>query len=306
MLVLVGASLLLFLLLRQAPTDSHRFLRLGQDVAGQSVSAPQSEVAPSASEQYFHWLGEVVTGNFGISRALQKGRPASELLWPSAKRSFGLVSVGLLISTFLALAAAILKLLQPHSRFLRLNSTMIGFFSAIPVFLYVYMAVAGGNRAISWGAGLGYWNLPAWFPLPMEPALVPWFFAALFLAVGDGGLVDLYQRFTSELQHSSNGEYMTGVRVGGLSVPGVIARGFIPGAVSHMARRVSFFLGSVVVLEAALGWPGIGYLAWRAAAERDMAVLLGAALIMSVALRLTLMAVKAISFVVDPRRRATL
>lgn len=96
---------------------------------------------------------------------------------------------------------------------------------------------------------------------------------------------------------------MAGVRVGGLSVPGVIARGFTPGALSHLARRISFFLGSVVVLEAALGWPGIGYLAWRAAAERDMAVLLGAALIMSVALRLILMGVKAVSFVVDPRRR---
>ena len=29
------------------------------------------------------------------------------------------------------------------------------------------------------------------------------------------------------------------------------------------------------VLEAALGWPGLGYLAWRAAAARDMPVLLG-------------------------------
>jgi peptide/nickel transport system permease protein len=296
--------MLLFLVLRAAPSDSHRFLRLGLDPAAQTQQADTTaQESVAAYRQYFHWLSEAATGNFGISRALQKGRPASELLWPSARHSFGLVTAGLILSALMALGAAIFRLLRPHSILFRLSSVVIGFLSAIPVFLYVYMAVAGGNRAISWGAGNGYWMLPSWFPLPMEAALIPWLFAALFLAIGDGGLVDLYQRFTSELGHACSGEHMTGVRVGGLSVPGVIARGFIPGALSHMARRISFFLGSVVVLEAALGWPGIGYLAWRAAAERDMAVLLGAALIMSVALRLILMGVKAVSFVADPRRR---
>ncbi len=96
---------------------------------------------------------------------------------------------------------------------------------------------------------------------------------------------------------------MTGVRVQGLSVPGAVARGFVPGALSHLSRRISFLLGSLVVLEAALGWPGIGYLAWRAAGERDMPVLLGAALVMAAALRLAYMAADFIGHVADPRRR---
>ena len=84
--------------------------------------------------------------------------------------------------------------------------------------------------------------------------------------------------------HAAKGDYMAGVRMQGLSVPGVVARGFFPGALSHVSRRVSFFLGSLVVPGGGAGWPGIGYLAWRAAAERDMPVLLGSALVMAAVL----------------------
>ena len=105
------------------------------------------------------------------------------------------------------------------------------------------------------------------------------------------------------MTHAAAGEHLSGSRMLGLSVPWVMARSFLPGALSHVSRRVSFFLGSVVVLEAALGWPGLGYLAWRAAAERDMPVLLGSTLVMSVALRVTLMANDFIGYLADPRLR---
>jgi peptide/nickel transport system permease protein len=308
MLVLVGASLLLFIVLKAAPAEEHLQLRLKSDQAVETVTKNNTDsdaFLTSTVSEYTSWLFGVVQGEFGTSHSLQRGRKASELIWPAARTSFTLLLAGMLIAAFLALTIAIGVILRPYSVVFRVLSTIIGFFSAIPVFLYVYGLVHFGNRTIVWGAENAHWALPHWFPLPANPAIAPWLMAALILGVGDGGLIDLLQRFKSELYHASKGDHITGARLLGLSIPVEIARGFIPGALSHLARRVSFFLGSLVVLEAALGWPGIGYLAWRAAAERDMPVLLGSAFVMAVALKLVLMVFEFVSFIADPRRRRT-
>jgi peptide/nickel transport system permease protein len=305
-LVLVGASLLLFLVLKAAPSDERRMLRLDQSAAALTagtVPPPAPTGATAWAGEFGNWLGGAAVGDFGTSHALQKGRPASDLIWPATLRSFLLLAAGLSIALSGALAVSISRFVRPQSRFRLGAEAAISLVSAIPVFLYVYAAVAGGNRFISFGVAEGWWSAPDWFPLPIKADFIPWLFAAVILAVGDAGLMDLVQRFRSEMVQAGSGEYMTGVRVQGLSVPGVVARGFIPGALSHLSRRISFLLGSLVVLEAALGWPGIGYLAWRAAAERDMPVLLGAALVMAVALRLAYMAADFIGHVADPRRR---
>lgn len=300
--MLVGASLLLFLVLKSAPAEDHTALRLDASIAESAPSA-QAQARPSVSWEYLSWLGKASVGDFGVSRTLQKGRQASELIWPSTSKSLSLLFMSLLILVGLGFSLALGRMRHPNSPGWTLAEGVATLFSAIPIFLLVYGAVAGGNRLIDHGAHAGWWSAPEWFPLPFRDDLVPWLAAALFLAVGDGGLMDVMQRFRSELSVSASGEHITGVRAMGLSLPGVVLRGFLPGALSHLSRRISFLLGSMVVLEAALGWPGLGYLAWRAAAERDMPVLLGAALVMAGGLRLAHMASEMAVYAFDPRRR---
>ncbi len=304
-LVLIGASLLLFLVLKAAPSEDHLQLRLGQSTSVTAEQAGETFASETLAGQYVTWLEGVVTGDFGTSKALQRGRPVADLLKPAFFASFKLLAAGLFLSALLGLLAATLSIFRSRNPLWRITLGLTSLTSAIPVFLYVYALVAGGNRLIAWGAAQQHWQIPGWFPLPMSPDFVPWFFAVLILAVGDGSLMDMTQRFGSELRHSAGDEHMVGVRMMNISVPVVIARGFLPGALSHISRRISFVLGSLVVLEAALGWPGLGYLAWRAAAERDMPVLLGAALLMAVALRLVLMVFDLVGTAADPRRRVT-
>lgn len=300
LLVLAGAGLLLFLVLKAAPGDDFRQLRLGQSVETGLSAAPDEGVSFS---EYLSWLGDAAKGDFGHSSSLQKGRHASELIWPSAGTSFLLLLVAMAFSVAIALPAALLRAYRPTSLSGRFLGGALTVFSSIPVFLYVYTMVAAGNRFLAWGASAGYWALPKWFPLPMTQALLPWLLCALVLAVGDGGALDLFQRFSGELHHAGSGEHIAGARVLGLSAKREIARGFIPGALAHLSRRVSFVLGSLVVLEATLGWPGIGYLAWRAASERDMPVLLGSALVMAAALRVALLGSRVAGYLADPRTR---
>lgn len=306
LLVLAGACLLLFIVLKAAPSDNHRFLRLERGGNGGHLEAVESKKAYDVSSfgEYARWLGSAATGDFGLSVSLRKGTEVSELIFPAVRESFVLLVAGMSLAVLIALLMAVWRFKSPVSPTGRVASYLLMFFSSIPVFLYVYALVSAGNRAIAWGAGEGYWGIPEWFPLPVTPALIPWLMAALILAVGDGGLMDLMQRFLSELNLAGSGEHLTGARAIGLSVPMEIARGFIPGAVSHIARRVSFFLGSMVVLEATMAWPGLGYLAWRAAGERDMPVLLGSALVMAATIRLAAIINGLLGYAADPRRRS--
>ena len=58
------------------------------------------------------------------------------------------------------------------------------------------------------------------------------------------------------------------------------------------------------MLESVLGWPGLGWLAWRAAGERDLPVLLGVALVSALVVRLAVLVADAVWYAADPRSRA--
>lgn len=301
LLVLLGASLLLFAVARAAPGEGVR--PAGLVVTAEGRGALVQPLPRSWTAEYGAWLAGVARGDFGRSAALQRGRPVAELLGAAFRRSFALAAAALALSAALAAVLATAVALRPRSVVARLAAVLVHGLSTVPVFLWVYVAVAGGNALVVRGAREGWWALPSWFPFPSSDAWVPWAAAVGILAVGDGLLADLYRRFRGELEHASRGEHLVGVRMLGLSVPLAVARGVLPGASSHLARRISFALGSLVVLESAVGWPGLGYLAWRAAAERDVPVLLGVALVLAAVVRAAVLCADAVWFAADPRSR---
>ena len=299
--VLLGASLLLFAVVRLAPGDADSSL---------GILSPQTAAFSGAAEhavawpvQYGRWLAGSLRGDFGRSAALQRGRPVGELLAAAAGRSFGLACGALTLSVGLAFGLAAVRVARPRSQLGAVLAAVTRLCSVVPVFLLVYLVVAGGNPLLAWAARHGWLALPEWFPFPARPALAPWLLTALILAVGDGLLADLYGRFRSELEQSARGEYLTGVRLLGFSVPAMVLRGALPGIATHLSRRLAFVLGSLVVVESAMGWPGLGYLAWRAASVRDLPVLLGVALVMTVAVRVAWVLAEAVCYAADPRRR---
>lgn len=306
LLVLLGASLALFAVASAAPGDAAASLGLLTPAQAGGAQELRQQLGLDAPwfVQYGRWVGGVVRGDFGHSAALQLGRPVAELLWPAARRTLALVGAGLALSAAAALALAGLRRLRPFSPTLACLDGAAHLLSAIPVFLFAYALVAGGNTLLAWGLGRNLWPAPAWFPLPSRDAWVPWCLAAAVLALGDGFFLDLYHRFRNEIESAWAGEHLVGARLLGLPVAWVVARGALPGIASHLARRVSFALGSAVVLESVLGWPGLGWLAWRAAGERDLPVLLGVALVSALVVRLTVLAAGAVWYAADPRSRA--
>ncbi len=301
-LVLAGASLLLFALVEAAPGDAG-------DPGGLRGPRARETALPGADldpwpERYGRWAGRALRGDFGRSAAVQQGRPVAELLRGAAGNSLALCAAALGLATLGALGLATLRAVRPRGAVGAALEWSVQLASTVPVFLYAYAAVVAGNAGLAWGAREGLWQLPGWFPFPSRVAAAPWCAAVFILAVGDGLLADLSQRFRADLEQALRQDHLVGTRVLGLSVAAAVARGFLPALVSHLARRVAFVLGALVVLESALGWPGVGNLAWRAAAERDLPVLLGVALVLALVVRLGFIASQAVGYLTDPRRRS--
>jgi len=298
--VLLGTSLLLFTAVRLAPGAA------GVGLGGHSQTAapsPNTPAPPPWAVQYGRWLAGTVRGEFGTSTALQRGRPVAELLHAATGRSLALAGVALILAVAAAAGLAALRVARPRS----LHVTVLGgaahTISMLPVFLLVYLAVGWGNAGFLRAAGEGWLTLPGWFPYPARATPTAWLFTAGLLAVGDGLLADLYGRFWGELEQASHAECLTGARLLGLSVPGAVVRLALPGIAAYLSRRLAFVLGSLVVVESAVGWPGLGYLAWRAASTRDLPVLLGVALVMAVVVRVAWILAEWVSYGADPRRR---
>ncbi len=297
-LVLGGVSLLLYAAAQSAPGAATP----GGEVVGAGVSSALPDSGRPAPG-YLSWVTRTLGGDFGTSTVLQQGRPVADLLWPAAGRSLGLAVTGLGLGGALALGLALARQRGSGGALLVGADAGAQLVSTVPVFLLVYAAAVGGNGVAAWGARTGWWNLPGWFPFPGRDHWVVWVTGAAILAVGDGLLSDLRHRFRGDVTEVAREEYLVGARLLGLPVWATAARALAPRLVGHLAARASLALGSLVVLESALGWPGLGNLAWRAAAARDLPVLLAVALLMAVVVRCGAIAEQAVWTVADPRRR---
>ncbi len=295
-LVLWGASLLAHVILRSAPgpgPGAPEALRMTQTAPG----------TPEAAPSYGVWLRRALRADLGRSARIQQGRPVVHLLAAAARRSLCLAGAAMVMAAFSALGLAWVRSAFPQAHLLRAVSGLVHLSSALPVFLLVYTAVIFGNRLLSAGAQHGLWSLPAWFPFPSRDHWIPWTAAAGILALGDGLLADMYRRFSAELDRTRAHDYWIGARLLGVPLHRLLFRAALPGLAAYLSRRTAFVLGSTVVLESALGWPGLGYLAWRAAAERDTPVLLGCTLVMALVVRVTAVAADAVRYWADPRLR---
>ncbi|GAB4254962.1 ABC transporter permease subunit [Deferrisoma sp.] len=289
LLVLLGTSLLLYGVLRAAPTGT---------MAERVGSAGAPAAAPAGLPGYGDWLAGALRGDLGRSTAVQRGRPVTALILPGLRRSLGLAGTALLVSTLLSAGIARLGAGRPAGAGL---ATAAHLASALPVFLLVYAVTVFGNRLVAAGTRGGWWDLPAWFPFPSRDHWVPWAVAVVVLAVGDGLLADLLGRIRAEVRAAGRVEHRVGARLLGIPEAAVTVRETLPGVAAHLSRRVAFVLGSTVILEAALGWPGLGYLTWRAAAERDLPLLLGSAVVLAAVVRLAGVVAEAAGRWADPR-----
>ena len=225
-----------------------------------------------AIEQYFHWMGNIVTKwDWGTSTKIEAGASAIRLIGQNLPPTMIINIVSVIISVPLGIALGILAGLKKNTWIDHLISTLVMVVVSIPGFVIISFLIhifAYNLHALP----------PAWarpddtFATKMQALVIP------VLALSFGPLCG-YTRFVrAELCEVMSSEYLLLARTKGLTKNQAIVRhalrnAFVPILPSILAEFIGV-LGGSVVLESLYDIPGIGRLYIRALNAPDYNVLM--------------------------------
>ncbi|MGA8110712.1 MAG: ABC transporter permease subunit [Acidobacteriaceae bacterium] len=250
LLVVVGSTVLV----RFAPGYLSDAREMDSRYAAEARSELSAEAARSGSihQMLLAEIKDAVRGDFGISR--QFGVPVSQLIEPRLAVSGGLLARGIGLAWMLALCAALVSSAgRKRSMFRQAPATVL---LAIPT-----AALATFCLLADWGG----------------PVLV----MALLLAARDFKFLDRALRTAWMEPH------VLQARAQGIPAGRLLAAHIVPSLAPQLGPLASLSivtaLSALVPVEVLFNVPGVGELAWNAALNRDLPVLLAVMMVMALA-----------------------
>ena len=289
-LILLGVAAITYLLLYMLPADPARM------VAGRSATKAQVEqvreqlgLTRPIWEQFGGYLWKLLQGDLGrsylqrtqVTELLGARLPASLLLMVGA--IFCELAIGLTLGTIAAL---------------RRNSSLDqGLMIAALMFISTPQYVV----SLSLIYVFAYWL--DWFPIGGYGEFKHLVLPAVALGLLGGGW---YARVTrSSVIEVLRQDFIRTARAKGLDRWRIVSIHILPNAVLPIIAMVGidigYLMGSIVVVEAVFGWPGIGQLTWQAIQQIDIPIIMGVTLLSACAIVLGNLLADLVAPLIDPR-----
>ena len=259
--LLVGVSLVVFLLLHIVPGDPAQVL-LGDQATPQRVVEVRRALGLDRPlpEQYWRFVSRAVQGDFGQS--IRAMRPVLPYVVERLPATLELAAGALLISTGLGIPLGVLAAARRHSIWDRLSMSLALAAQSAPNFwvgliLIALFSVKLGVLPVSGRGGLGHLVLPS--------VTLAIFFVGLVVRLTRSGMLEVLAQ-----------DYVRTAGAKGLPERLVIFRHALKNAmipiVTVLGLQIGTLLGGAVVTETVFAWPGMGQLAVQAIYQRDYPV----------------------------------
>ena len=296
LIVLIGISILTFLLTYISPGDPVRNMYLAQGVMPDEAEVAQLREQMGLNDpfltQYFRWLGNCLKGDFGTSFALQK--PVTTLLlsrlWPTLKLALVSMVLMIVISVPLGVLSAVHKD-KPVDYIVR---ALTFFGVSVPNFwvgLLLMLLFAVRLRilpVVSSGGSLKDLILPA-----------------VTLAIAMSAKYTRQVR-TAVLEELSS-DYVIGARARGVKESKILWGNVFPNSLLPLITMLGISIGSLLggtsVVEVIFSYPGLGNLAVSAITSYDYYLIQGYVLWVAIIYMLINLLVDISYNYVDPRMR---
>jgi peptide/nickel transport system permease protein len=302
LLMLLIASLVIFVVLRVIPGDpiAARAGRPGFTAEQLAELRDQLGLDRSIVAQYLSWIGGVLHLDFGQS--FFSDFSTTELIGKRVGASFELAIASTVVGLAIAVPAAVLITLRPHSWIDRVLSGGAAVGMAMPPFVLGILFVTVFAIELGWLPTRGYVSL---FGDPIGNLR---YLALPALTMGLLVAAPVLRFLRAALLDVSRSDYVRTAEGKGLLWRQAVIRHVLPNALlptlTFVGLVVGSMLGGIVVVEYVYGWPGLGALAVDSVGKRDYAVLQGVVLLATAAFILTSLAVDLIAVAIDPRLRA--
>ena len=273
-LTVLGVSIVVFAVLRILPGDplvaifgAEGFTKLSE--AERARYMADLGLSDPLVVQYFHWLGDIVRGDFG--RSFFRAESVADMLLRRGPLTAEIALIAVVLSWIVGIPVAIISALRPNS----LGDNVSRFFSilflAIPGFWFGMLIVLAclfwfGYRAPMAGASL-FANPWDNLQIVIGPAVV--------LGLGQAAYIARMAR--SSLLEVVREDYVRTARAKGLPGRLVISLHALPNAllpvITLSGILIGFVLAGSIPIERAFATPGLGFAMYIAVYERDVFVM---------------------------------
>lgn len=261
--VLIGIAFLSFLIIHLVPGDPAK-IQLGVHATPEAVARLHHEwgLDKSWPEQFWLYLGNIVTFNFGDSTAFSSG--VAELIGNRIAPTAILIGYGLLIALVIGVPLAIVAAVRQGGVVDNAIRVLTTFTFAMPPFwLGLMLALLLGFElklfpVSGYESGLGG---------ILRTCTVP------ALTLGLGLLVIIVRNLRANLVTVLHSEYIEAARARGYSEGRVVfkhaMRNSVIGVITILASIFGFMVGILVLIENVFQIPGAGTLLVQAVSKRD-------------------------------------
>jgi peptide/nickel transport system permease protein len=319
-LILLGVSVLVFLMLRMIPGDPARLL-LGEYATEDDLARLRGQMGLDRSYpvQYGIYLAGLLQGDLGNS--LRNGAPVAEEIAPRLMATLELAVAAMLIASLVGIAAGVISSVKQFSAW---------------DYGSMVLALVGVSMPIFWLGLMLMYVLAVMFPvMPMmgrigmgnEPDVVTGLMLIDTLVAGEFGdfldalhhlvlpavtLATVPMAIVARITRSAmlevlNKDYVRTARAKGMSEAVVVLRhalrnAFLP-VVTVLGLNLGLLLGGAVLTETIFSWPGLGRYVVDSLMARDYAAVQGCILVFAALMAVINLIVDLVYVLLDPRIR---
>lgn len=306
--LLLGVSLLSFIMIHLAPGDFLTQARLNPDISQETLQVMEARFGldKPLPEQYFRWLWGMLHLDFGLSFSYKM--PVFQVIGTRVLNTLILSVTAMIISWGVAIPIGIHAATHRYSWsdklltvFAFLGLSIPNFFLAL-LLLYVIVAAhlplpVGGMTSIDFD----YMSFGEKVVDLLKHLLVP------ALVLGTAGIAGLMRQMRGNLLDVLRMDYVTTARAKGLAERIVIYKHAVRNAINPLVTIFGFWIAGLLsgaaLTENVVAWPGLGQLILQALMAKDVYLVMGAIMMGSVLLVAGNLLADILLAVVDPRIR---
>lgn len=292
LLILVGITLITFLLTYLIPADPARMIA-GRNASADTVESIRQQLGldQPLPVQYLRYLADLVQGDMG--RSYIQRTEVAELIWSRLPATLQLMAGAIFFELLIGLPLGILAALNRGRRADKALMVVSFIGVSAPQFVVGILLLYVFAAQLHWFPLRGYGSL--------EHLILP----AITLGILGGGWYSRMMR--SSMIDVLRQDYIRTARAKGAGqarIVGVHAlRNAILPVIAMIGLDIGIFMSGVVVVETVFGWPGIGQLAWQAIQRLDIPIIMGVTLVAAIAILIGNLLADLVAPFVDPRIR---
>jgi len=296
--ILLLVSIMTFSLIHMIPGDPARVI-LGQEATPEAYQALRTELGLDKPivEQYFSWLGKVVTGDLGMS--ITDRVPVIDLIIQRLPATVELTIGTFLVAILIAFPAGILAAVR-RGTWVDYTSTFAALGGmSIPSFWLAMMMIIFFAVENQWLPSSGY------VPFSENPAQNLMAMILPCVATGLRESAVLMRMLRSSLLDVVGMDFIRTAKAKGLNeartILGHALRNAMVPVITTSGLMIAGLLGGLVITESIFSIPGFGRLIVESVFKRDYVTVQGAILVSAILVVLVNLVVDILYAVIDPR-----